>query len=401
MLAQLVRDTRAFVAALDVEDLSGAAARDLVGQFAELERLAGAGKLLAAGRLVASGVGPGDDSFRDVDAWLASISGTTIGAARAMTATAARLARQDGVADAVRAGELSLAQADLVSTAVAADPGAEPELLETAGVADVKGLRTECDRVCAAAMARQREADRYERIHQQRSLRHSVTADGSGMITLRGPLDRTAQVMAALEPFEQERFESNRNAGRIEHPEAVAFDAMVHIAEITARDVASRRTRGGRPLATVHVHVSAAAFTRGHTRPGERCEIEGAGPVPVAVAHRLASDAIVAALVVDGTDVTRVVHLGRSVPAAVRTAIVVRDPVCVIAGCEVDRHLEIDHNIPWAQGGPTTLENLGRLCHHHHDLKTRRDLRRLGPPGRQRLVDREEFERHTARTRAA
>ncbi|MGZ4675732.1 MAG: HNH endonuclease [Acidimicrobiia bacterium] len=63
--------------------------------------------------------------------------------------------------------------------------------------------------------------------------------------------------------------------------------------------------------------------------------------------------------------------------------------------------LDVEHNIPWAQGGPTTLENLARLCHHHHDLKTRRDLRRLGPPGRQRLVDREEFERQTAPTRAA
>ncbi|MGZ6888177.1 MAG: HNH endonuclease, partial [Acidimicrobiia bacterium] len=41
--------------------------------------------------------------------------------------------------------------------------------------------------------------------------------------------------------------------------------------------------------------------------------------------------------------------------------------------------LDVEHNIPWAQGGPTTLENLARLCHHHHDLKTRRDLRRLGP----------------------
>src|SRR6476469_3393818 len=112
------------VAALDVEELSGCAARKLVEGFAELERLAAAGKLLAAGRVVASGVGPGDDSFRDVDAWLASVSGTTIGAARGVTKVAARVVEQAVVQDAVRSGSLSTVQAELVTTAVAADPEA-------------------------------------------------------------------------------------------------------------------------------------------------------------------------------------------------------------------------------------------------------------------------------------
>ena len=71
---------------------------DLTAGFAELERLAAAGKLLAAGRLVASGAGPGDDSFRDVDAWLASVSGTTVGAARAATKAGKRVLEQPVVA---------------------------------------------------------------------------------------------------------------------------------------------------------------------------------------------------------------------------------------------------------------------------------------------------------------
>jgi hypothetical protein len=32
--------------------------------------------------------------------------------------------------------------------------------------------------------------------------------------------------------------------------------------------------------------------------------------------------------------------------------------------------LEIDHVIPFSQGGPTELDNLALLCHHHHFLKT-------------------------------
>jgi 5-methylcytosine-specific restriction endonuclease McrA len=58
----------------------------------------------------------------------------------------------------------------------------------------------------------------------------------------------------------------------------------------------------------------------------------------------------------------------------------------VILGCHVDRHLEIDHNFPVTLGGRTELANLDRLCHHHHDLKTRNDLRLVGEGLSKRLV---------------
>ncbi|MBK5286972.1 MAG: HNH endonuclease [Acidimicrobiia bacterium] len=398
MLERLVGEARALVAGLDVDDLSGAAARELVAGFAELERLAVSGKLLATGRLVASGVGPGDDSFRDVDDWLASLSGTTVGAARAATKASVRVLDQPVVHAAVRSGMLSGPQTELVTNATAADPDAAPSLVDLAQSAGVKGLRSECDRVIAAAASREQEYATAERVHGQRSLRHTTTADGSGMIVMTGPSDRTALVMAALEPFERSIFDTNRKAGNPDHPDAVAFDALAELAKTSAASTPDAK-RGGRPLATLNLHVSQAAYERGYTVPGEVCEIEGAGPIPVSTAYRLGSDAIIKALVTNGTDVARVVTLGRSIPAALRTAVETRDRVCVIEGCEVDRHLEIDHNVPYAQGGATSLENLDRLCHHHHGVKTRRDLRRLGPPGRQRLVDSVEYE--TAFIRAA
>ena len=398
MLGRLLCDVRALVATLDVDGVSGSAARELVEGFAELERLGAAGKLLATGRVVASGMGPGDDSFRDVDTWLASVSGTTVGAARAVTKAAVRVQEQPAVESAVRAGALSTVQAELVAAATAADEDAAGRLVDLARTAGVKGLRAECDRVIAAAASRDRERATAELVHSQRLLRHSTRADGSGVITMSGPLDRTAAVMAALEPFERAIFGDNRRSGCAEHPDAVAFDAIVELAGSSASHGPDAK-RGARPLATIHVHVSQTAFERGHTEPGEICEVEGAGPIPVGTVYRLASDSIVKALLTDGTDVTRVVHLGRSILAAVRTAVETRDRTCVIEGCEVDRHLQIDHNRPYAQRGPTSLANLGRVCTHHHDLKTRRDLRRLGPPGRQRLVDRVEFE--TALTHAA
>ncbi len=387
MLDALLREARALVAGLDVHGLSGPAAREMVEGFAELERLGAAGKLLATGQLVASGAGPGDDSFRDVESWLASVAGTTVGAARAATKAATRVLAQPVVESAIRTGALSETQAELVAHAAAADEDAAARLVELADHAGVKGLRSECHRVVAAATSRESETAAAEFVHLQRSLRHTTRADGSGVITINGPSDRTAAVMAALEPFERARFADNRRSGNLDHPDAVAFDALVDLATSSASH-GPDAARGTRPLATLHLHVSYDAFERGHTHPGEVCEIEGAGPIPVSTARRLASDAVVKALVTDGTDVTRVVHLGRSIPVALRTAIETRDRVCVVEGCEVDRHLEIDHNVPYAVGGAASLENLGRVCSHHHGLKTRRDLRRLGPPGRQRLVDR-------------
>ena len=399
-LHSLVERARVLVGSMDPDALSGPEARTAVERFVELEKFAAAGRLLAVGRVDQTGAWVGDGSFRDLAAWLASISGTTVGAARGASDTARRLRALPASMDALRAGGLSPVQADAVSTAANADPSAELELLETAKTAGVRGLKSECDRVTAAAASRDVELERYERIRSARSLRHRRLADGSRCIEIRGPLDRTAQMMAALEPFERECFEENRKHGRAEDADAVAFDAMVRLCESSVKASTSpERTSGSRPLAMVIVHMSRAAYERGWTEPGETCEIDGIGPVPVAVARRMASDSIFKILVIDGVDVTRVSHVGRTIPAHLRTAVEVRDRVCTIVGCEVGRHLEIDHNIPVATGGRTELANLGRICHYHHDRKTRLDLRRHGPHGQQRLVTRDEYARLLAEER--
>ena len=409
VLERTVAVTRCLVSKFDPSRLSGPQARAAVELFSSLEKLAAAGKLLAVGRLDETGAWA-DGGHRDVEAFLAATGGISVGAARGAMGTARRVKSQPRVEAALRAGDLSTGQADVVSGAVDADPSVEDALLEHSRPAGFKGLKSECDRVTAAARSRDDEADNYERIHRERSLKHRTLADGSGRIEIQGPLDRTAQIMTALEPLERELFEQNRTTKTIVHPDAVAFDAMIAMAEHFARSRAGgddtceaapdaavagkvAKSRGSRPLAMIVVHVSHAAYERGWTEAGEICEIEGLGPIPVSVARRLASDSIVKAVVIDGVDITRVAHLGRTISTHLRTGVEVRDPRCIIAGCEIDRHLEIDHNIPVAAGGLTELANLGRLCHHHHTLKTLRDLRRIGPLGNQRLVTKEEYAR--------
>jgi hypothetical protein len=44
-----------------------------------------------------------------------------------------------------------------------------------------------------------------------------------------------------------------------------------------------------------------------------------------------------------------------------------RDAGCVFPGCQTPpTNCEAHHIIPWQQGGPTNLNNLVLLCHHHH-----------------------------------
>jgi hypothetical protein len=283
---------------------------------------------------------------------------------------------------ALRAGSLSEVQVDAITSAATANPRAEGSLLQAAATQGVKGLKQVCARVEAAASKDQ--AERYERARVGRYFGHRRISDVEGLIEMRGPIDETARVMAALAPIEADLFEQARSSDRRELPEALAFDAMVRMADDSA--TVTGESSGRRAPATVTVRVDHSAFTRGATEPGEVCEIVGVGPVPVVVAQKLADDAILRALIVDGTDVRSVSHLGRTIPARLRTALEECQPECVIAGCHVDRHLEIDHDTPVAEGGRTEIENLNRVCHHHHDLKHAEDLRIVGDGTSKRFV---------------
>ena len=217
-----------------------------------------------------------------------------------------------------------------------------------------------------------------ERIHAARSLRSYTDSDGAGRIEIRGPLDDTATILAALRPIEKGLFEVARNSGeRGARRRSRSTRSSLSPNTAGARHRTSNTDRAP-PPAMVNLRVDHTALVRGHTEPGEVCEIAGVGPVPVAVVSRLLDDAILRVIVVDGTDVRAVSHPGRLIPARLRTAVEELFPECGIEGCHVSEHLEIDHNQPIEHGGPTALWNLSRLCRHHHRHKHHHDLRLEG-----------------------
>ena len=375
-VGKLKKSLRQVVGALEHEVLAGDAATRLVEDFAEIERLAAAGKALAARRVATSGAWQGGGD-RSPAHWVARTTGTSVGTAVGVLETAERLSELPQTDAAVRAGELSEAQAKEIASAAASSPSAESELIEVAKTESVTGLRARCAQVRAAAAPD--EASRYEAIRARRRVRTWTDAEGAfRMDTVLTP-DAGAVLLAALEPHQQRIFAEARRAGRREPYEAYGADALMAVAA-HARDCDGDPVASG-PRAMIHVVVDHSAFVRGETQAGEKCEIAGVGPVPVATARALASDAIMAALVTDGTDISTVSHMGRSISAPLRTAVIARDHCCVVPGCDVRHGLEIDHILPRHEHGPTKLVNLARLCKWHHYLKTFHGYVLAGPPG--------------------
>jgi hypothetical protein len=144
--------------------------------------------------------------------------------------------------------------------------------------------------------------------------------------------------------------------------------------------------RGSRPPSTsVLLRVDLDALRRGSVADGERCEIPGVGPVSMERARDLMGDALAHVVITDGVDVTTICRLGRTIPAVLRTALLERDQTCVVPGCDVRSGLEFDHwQVDFNKGGRVSLENIARLCSHHHRLRTHHGFLLSGGPGRWR-----------------
>lgn len=359
-------EMREIVAGFDAACTDAHDAKTLVEWFAEIERFAVAGKTFAAGRVAETPVWAkhGD---RSPEHWLARVSGTGLGEATSTLETAARLEELPATEEALRAGKLSRIQANEVAAAAKADPDAEARLLRDAKHQSVKTFRQECARVKAAA--RTDDVEHYLRVKRDRHLRSWEDGDGAHL-HLQSTPDDIATVLTAIKPYERDLFEAARKRDEHEPFGAYAADALVAI----ARDSQAGTSSGGRhiPRAELRLRVDLPALERGTTQPGEICEIPGIGPVPVALAQSVASDAIIDLIVTQGVDVRAIVSPGRTVPRAMQVALEERYPTCAKWDCDITEHLENDHLTGFAITHDTRLDDLVRWCRDHHGLKTYR-----------------------------
>jgi hypothetical protein len=274
---------------------------------------------------------------------------------------------------AFRAGELSGTQAAEITSAAGANPSAEAALLETAAQTGVKGLRDRCRQVRGGAETDDKAWAR--RLHETRRGHEWTDPDGAYRIEARLAPDAGARFSSAWNAHTDRIFREARKAGLREPRAAYAADALVALA-----------TDGPCKPVEVHLIANSAPVARGHTEPGERCEIKGIGPVPVTTARALLNDARVTVMASDGDDITAVSSPKRTIPTKLRRALEARYPTCGVKGCANDRFLEIDHVVPMEDRGETNVHNTWRICPHHHVLKTYKGWKVIGEPGSWDLV---------------
>jgi len=212
------------------------------------------------------------------------------------------------------------------------------------------------------------------RLHVQRKAHEWTDPDGAYCVSARMAPDAGARFSAAWKAHTDRIFRDARRDGRREHRAAYAADALVALA-----------SEGPCNPVQVSAVLDSAALPRGHTEPGERCEINGV-PAPVTTVRALLDDAVVSILLRDGDEITAVSSPKRTIPAKLRRALEARYPVCGVKGCANDQFLEIDHIVPIEDHGPTEIANLWRLCSHHHALKTYGGWRVVGENGDRDLV---------------
>ena len=321
----------------------------------------------------------GFNGFRSCAHWLNWRTGLARGAAREKVRVAWALGELPRLSAAMQRGELSYSKVRALTRV--ATPANESELLDFARcgtAAHVERLVRAWQRVDLAA-----EAADDTRRHE---LRHLETwVDDDGMVVIRGRLSPEvgAVLRCALEAAADRLHQEGREAQAVEDRlETTAgqrrADALGLVAESALAGDLDPGAAGDRYQVVVHVDESVlvdgedekdgADSTNGvNWAPGQSAleGMEGLG-VPAGTSRRLACDA--ATVVMRHGRGGRVLDVGRkrrTISPALRRALTSRDPECRFPGCQA-RHCDAHHVRHWAAGGATRLDNLVRLCRHHH-----------------------------------
>jgi 5-methylcytosine-specific restriction endonuclease McrA len=304
--------------------------------------------------------------FRSCAAWLSWRVGLDLGAARERVRVARALGTLPALAEALARGELSYAKVRALTRV--ATPETEPRLLAVgrAGTAAhveriVRGWRR-VDRLAEAREAARQHAGRALHVYQ----------DDDGTVVLRGRLapEVGTLLLRALDAARETLYQRRRaTVSPASDPATEAptrpqqqADALALLAETALHHELDPGAPGERYQVVVHVD---AAVLADPTQPGQSVLEEGSH-VSAETSQRLACDASRVVMRHDAEG--RLIEVGartRTIPPALRRALLHRDRNCRFPGCMV-RVGQGHHVRHWAQGGPTTLSNLALLCRRHH-----------------------------------
>jgi hypothetical protein len=402
-LLGLVEEFRAALVEFQPDLYSGEECAVVVEALAAAEKTCSAARVRAAARAGACGAHR-DRGFADASQWLARVSGSTAGAAKAALDTIAALDELPEARAAIEAGDLSIAQAREIVRTEASCPGSAADLLAMAAGESLKTLKEQ------ARDRRLRTLDPEElRAAQLRAqeYRYWRTALGTVVMRIELPPETGLPVVNRVEAetdrlWRERRREANSETNTVigdegqsalgldqaaatQRRSALAAEAFVRLIETGGKGKAKQ--------ADLVIVCDLQAYRRGHTLEGEQCHLVGGGPIPVSLARELGKDAFLKAVLHDGTDIATVAHFGRKSSAVLCTALLLGAPPefdgisCSVSGCDRQFYLQQDHIDPVANGGLTALRNLQPLCFFHHQVKTEQD-RKAGRLRRHRSRER-------------
>ena len=356
-----------FLATADPALLHASDATRLLEATAAVEKRACALKTLLANRAADSGEWA-RRGHRSPEDWLAQTTGTSYGQAAGTLDASAKLQRLPALESALRNGELSGPKLNEVASA--ATPDNEQRLLEASKRENFKQLKRTCAREKASQRSAERDEARHQRIHRERYYRSHTDFDGAYCFEGKTTTAVGARIEAAIAAEADKVFKEAYAQGRRESSAAYRLDALANLV-----------CGGGAKVDTTVVVRVDEARLRGHEG---LCEATGTGPVQVSeVMGVILAGAFVKVVAHNGTDITRVVHHGRHIPAELMSAIVERDGyACVRPGCGGSVNLEVHHyKVDHANGGPVAYWNLCTVCRHCHYLLTHGGHRLEGGPG--------------------
>jgi hypothetical protein len=379
------------VAAVDALAADDPSMLEFAGQLGRLRQVSRLVDRLEAERVRLLGVADrsgalSDDGAATAASWLRRNSTLTASQAKQRAKLARRLPDLPIIAAAFAAGDVGVSHVSQVlglcrDVGVDQVAAVQDEMVEVA-----KRLRNVEDftRMCMGwrHALRPDAADQADdRAYDSRRLTHTATFDGT--FHLNGKFDAAggAALAAAINaymtldppdtPPEEQRDIEQRRA-----------DALVAIAEVALAAKDAPTVAGAKPHVVVRVNLGDLISNPGHpdhhrlpgrVRSVSPPTIDWVGAIGPALLARLLDDCTISR-VVFGPD-GQLLDIGTATrvwPVGMRRAIVERDRGCRFPGC--DRRPEwcdIDHGIPWEEGGPTAVWNGLLLCRHHHRAKRR------------------------------
>jgi hypothetical protein len=195
--------------------------------------------------------------------------------------------------------------------------------------------------------------------------RFRMVVGPDGRFHLRGELDAAGgeHLRTALEA----KMNGDRPAGDLRSHSERQGDALVALGRDALNGGSLPDVRGERPHVRVTIDWQALCAER--SAPGVAGgALAWAGPITPETARRLACDASVARIITGPNGLPLDVgRAQRTVTAAIRRAVELRDGHCVFAGCDAPPEwCDVHHVVHWAHGGPTSCDNGALLCERHH-----------------------------------